>query len=446
MNKPFAGSRRNFLAGTATAALGLGLPSAFAKQAAAQQSDVAPPLPPHFEGFGAGPVDESYWRKVRAQFSLNPELIFLNTGTLGPVSNPVLQTRSFYNYLLATDPTNSFRAKELDEVRKQIALFINAQPGEVSITRSTTEALNILSHAIDWKQGDEVILGDQENHAAVEPYQTLSERYGIKIVTVPLPVPAQSGEEIISAYSKAFTPRTRVLVVSHVTYATGLIAPLKELAALAHEHGALICVDGAQSLGVLPIDVTATNIDHYAASGQKWLLAGAGTGVNFVRKDLQAQLWPLFGYDDPRAGRPAVRYEHSGQMDIASAIGIGTAIQFQNAVGRQNIEDRARALHQHFQDGVAKIPGANVLSSSNPELAANISVFAVQNLPAVQTARLLEEKNNISVKGFVHRDITAMRVSTHFYNTHDEIDQLLGVLARWAKSPPAFPVETSHPA
>jgi selenocysteine lyase/cysteine desulfurase len=446
MSELFATSRRNFITGSATAAFGLALSSAAVKQAEAKQRDIALSQPPHFEGFGSGSIDESYWSKVRAQFTLSPDLIFLNNGTLGPVPNPVLQTRSYYNHLLASDPTNSFRAKELDEVRKQIAQFINAQPGEVSITRSTTEGLNILSHAIDWKQGDEVILGDQENHAAVEPYQTLSERYGIKIVTVPLPVPAQSVDEIVSAYAKAFTPRTRVLVVSHVSYATGLIAPLKELATLAHQHGALICVDGAQSLGVLPIDVAATDIDHYAAAGQKWLLAGTGTGVNFIRKDLQGKLWPLFGYDDPRSARQAVRYEHSGQIDIASAIGIGTAIQFQNAVGRKNIEDRARTINKHFQEGSKSIPGVKLLSSSNPALAANISVFTVPNLPAVQTARLLEEQNHISVKGFVHRDITALRVSTHFYNTFNQIDQLLSVVAKWSKDPPAFADRPSRPA
>jgi selenocysteine lyase/cysteine desulfurase len=235
-------------------------------------------------------------------------------------------------------------------------------------------------------------------------------------------------------------------VVSHVSYATGLIAPLKELSDLAHQHGALICVDGAQSLGVLPIDVSATDIDHYAAAGQKWLLAGTGTGVNFVRKDLQGKLWPLFGYDDPRSARPAVRYEHSGQIDIASAIGIGTAIQFQDAVGRQNIEDRARAINKHFQERAKSIPGVRLLSSSNPALAANIGVLTVPNLPAVQTARLLEEQNQISVKGFVHRDITALRVSTHFYNTPDQIDQLLSVLAKWSKDPPALADRPSRPA
>lgn len=445
MNHEWNRSRRRFLTGTAAAAAGLTLSSALTERVEAQAVSASSATAPQRRILAGRILDEAFWAKVRTHFSLDPELTFLNNGTLGPAPDVVVRTRSYYNQLLAQDPTDNFRTKELKEVRLQLANFIHAQPEETFITHSTTEGMNIFAHGIDWKQGDEVILGDQEHFGAVEPYQTLAQRYGIKIVTAKLPIPAQGAEQVVSAYAKAFTPHTRVLVVSHVSYVTGLVVPLRELAELAHAHGALISVDGAQSLGVLPIDTAATGIDHFAGAGQKWLLAGTGTGVNFIRKDLQNKLWPLYGYDDPNF-HASPRYERSGQLGIPAALGIPSALQFQSDIGKENIEARARVLGQQVREGAAKIPGASLLSSADSALAAHINVFTLPNLPAPQTASLLGKQEKIVIRGLVFGDLKALRVSTHFYNTPEQVDRLLGVLAKWSKDPPVFPAEQKRPA
>lgn len=445
MIHPIRSTRRQFLTGTTAAAVGLTLTAALREKAAAQQSvnSIAVAKPGEISVHGS--LDEAGWAQVRSHFSLDPKLTFLNNGTLGPSPDAVVKTREYYSELLAKDPTDSFRMGELKDVRSQLANFIHGQLDEVSITHSTTEGLNIFAHGIDWKAGDEVILSDQEHFAAVEAYQTLAQRYGIKIVRVKLPIPAQSVDEVVSAYAKAFTPRTRALVVSQVSYVTGLVAPLRELTELAHSHGALISVDGAQSFGVLPLDVVEAGVDHFAGAGQKWLLAGTGTGVNFVRKNVQSKLWPLYGYDDPDF-HVAPRYERGGQLGIPAALSIGSALQFQLGIGKKNIEVRARELGRQVREGAAKIPGAKLLSSSDSALAANINVFSLSNLPAPQVASLLQKQENIVVRGLVHDDIKVLRVSTHFYNTPEQVDRLLGILAKWTKDPPAFPAESKHTA
>jgi len=113
--------------------------------------------------------------------------------------------------------------------------------------------------------------------------------------------------------------------------------PLKELSDLAHDHGALVSVDGAQSFGVVPLDVKAIGADHYAAPGQKWLLAGTGTGLSYVRKDVQEQVWPLTGYVDAKGSGgkgapPAIVTKRSGQVNIPATAGIAAAVDFQNAI------------------------------------------------------------------------------------------------------------------
>jgi isopenicillin-N epimerase len=442
MNRRFASTRRRFLSGIAAGgagALAWRWPGGSVAAQAAPATTVAAG-PPRFAGFAAGAEGEASWNDVRRHFSLDPQLTFLNNGTLGPTPDIVVDTREYYGRLLARDPTDCFRTKELAEVRARLAAYINARPEETSITHSTTEGMNIFAHGIDWQAGDEVVLGDQEHFGAVEPYRTLAERHGVRIVTVKLPAPAESVGQIVEAYARAITPRTRAIVVSQVSWLTGLVAPLRELAELAHAHGALISVDGAQSFGVLPLDVQAAGIDHFAGSGQKWLLAGTGTGVNYVRREVQPRVWPLYGFDDP-AQRASARYERSGQLGIPAALGIGAALEFQSAIGKSRVEARARELGQRVRKGVAGIPGAKLLSSTDPVLSGNIQVFTLPGLPAPGVVRLLEQRERIIVRSVTLGDIKAVRVSTHVYNTPQQVDRLLGLLAAWSKNPPPLPAE-----
>jgi selenocysteine lyase/cysteine desulfurase len=437
-----ASTRRRFLSGLAAGAAGAAAWRWPGERASAQVA-AAPASPaglPQFRGFTPGLEGEAFWADVRHHFSLDPQLTFLNNGTLGPAPDFVVDTREHYSRLLAADPRDNFRSKELAEVRAELAAFINASPDETSITHSTTEGMNIFAHGLDWKAGDEVILGDQEHFGATEPYRTLAQRCGIKVVTAVLPMPAAGVSQIVDAYAKAFTPRTRVLVVSTVSWLTGMVAPLGELAKLAHDRGALISVDGAQSFGVLPLDVQAAGIDHFAGSGQKWLLAGTGTGVNYVRRSVQPTIWPLYGFHDP-ASATSARYERSGQLGIPAAAGIGAALQFQSAIGTPRIEARSRELGARLRAGLARIPGATLLTPADPLLSGNLQVFTLPGLPSPGVVRLLEQQERIVVRGVTIGETRAVRVSTHVYNTPQQVDRLLDVLHAWVKKPPVFPPE-----
>ena len=435
-------TRRRFVSSLAAGAAGAAAWSWTDGRAAAQVANTpaSPAGQPQFKGFPAGLAGEAFWTDVRRHFSIDPPLTFLNNGTLGPAPDIVLDTREHYGRLLARDPRDNFRSKELAEVRAQLAAFINASPEEISITHSTTEGMNIFAHGLDWRAGDEVILGDQEHFGATEPYRTLAQRCAVKVVTAQLPIPATSVGQIVDAYAKAFTPRTRVLVVSTVSWLTGMVAPLAELAKLAHDHGALISVDGAQSFGVLPLDVQATGIDHFAGSGQKWLLAGTGTGVNFVRRSVQPTIWPLYGFHDP-ANATSSRYERSGQLGIPAAVGIGAALQFLSAIGKGRIEARSRELSARVHAGIARIPGATLLTPADPLLSGSIQVFTLPGLPSPGIVRLLDEQEHIVVRGVTIGDTRAIRVSTHVYNTPSQVDRLLDVLNAWVRKPPVFPPE-----
>lgn len=164
-------------------------------------------------------------------------------------------------------------------------------------------------------------------------------------------------------------------------------------------------------------------------------MAGTGTGVNYVRRDLQERIWPLYGFDDP-TGRASARYERSGQLGIPAALGIAPALQFQSALGTARIEAWSRDLGRRVREGVARIPGARLLTPTDPSLNGHIQVFTLAGLPAPDVARLLEQQERIVVRAITLGETRAVRVSTHLYNTPQQVDRLLALLAAWSKNPP----------
>ena len=219
--------------------------------------------------------------------------------------------------------------------------------------------MNIFIRGLDWKAGDEVVYCTHEHGGGIQPLLQIEARYGVKLVKIEVPSPPESVDQIVKIYERAMTAKTRLLMVSHMTYVTGLITPIKALSDLAHAKGALISVDGAHPLGMLDLDLKATGIDHYAAAGQKWLLAGTGSGVCYVKRDVQDRIWPLMGYadqkttNDPKAASYGARkYELGGQRNVPGFMVMAEAMDFHEAIGKKNVEARVRQLSTKLRAGL----------------------------------------------------------------------------------------------
>jgi len=423
-------SRRGFLIGAGSAALlAAGNAATHIEPLVAEDSPAS-----DIESFRlTGKPDEGYWTRLREQFTLEPGMTFMNNGAYGPTSRFVTDARRQMDLEMARDPRDNFRTAELDEVRQRLATFINAEKDEIALTYATTDGVNIFAVGLDWKAGDEVIIGQHEHFDPVAAYDGLEQRYGIKIVRVQTPSPPQSEDEVVSVYEKAITPRTRVIFVSHVTFITGLRTPIKQLTELAHRHGALISVDSVQSTGALRIDVKATGVDHFASGGQKWMLGGTGTGFTYIRKDLQPGIWPRNGYVADETGRNATarRYENTGQRNIPAYVGLATAAELLSAIGTANVEERVLQLAGRLRQGLSEIPRVKLWTSTKPELAAGLTTFGVGSLEPKDIMTAMEEVK-IFGRPVNETDVKGVRVSTHIYNSPDEIDRLLEVVRKVA--------------
>jgi len=423
-NRDSGWSRRGFIGSTAGAAIGAAsgwVPRVFAQ---GTQDALAKPALGLAELKASGPLDEAYWWKVRSQFNIVDGMTFMNNGTEGPVPRLVTEANERVFREIAEDPSNNYRREEVDKVRARIAEFVGAAAEEIAVTRSTTEGMNIFTHGLDWKAGDEVVYGTHEHGGGIGVYTTLTKRLGIKVNLVQIPAPPQSVDQLVGLYEKAITPRTKVLMVSHITYVTGLISPVKELTELAHRKGILISVDGAHPLGMLQLDMKGSNFDHYSAAGQKWLMCGTGTGVCFVKRELQDRVWPLMGPPgDPKDG--AKKYESFGQRDVPSALGMMAALDLQLAIGRKNVEERVRFLSTRLRSGLKEIPGVKLWTSNDPQLAAGLTSFTVRDIPMANVQKAIWNHDRIYIRTMATGNLNSCRAATHIYNMPSEVDHLI---------------------
>lgn len=317
---------------------------------------------------------------------------------------------------------------------------MGADPEEICLTRSTTEGIKVLCAGLDLKMGDEVLMSSHEHWGGYGPWRAREKREGIKVSTVVIPAPPESADQVIDMVEKAITPKTRVLVVSHPIYVTGLLMPIKGLAEMVHRKGLVIVVDGAHALGMLDLNLHDFGVDFYAASGQKWLMAGTGTGVAYFKRDLLPKVWsdmtvspfsPVVENDDPNLR--ASKFERSGQRNIPSLRGMGDAIDFHNVIGKQNVEARIRQLAARLKNGLAEIPGVKVGTPMSPELSGGLTTLAIEGVPQLTTLKVFMEREDI----FIPRsrlNPSAFRISTHIYNSPAEVDRVLAVVKHIAEN------------
>src|SRR5579864_3466630 len=232
----------------------------------------------------------------------------------------------------------------MDLIRQKAAQFLGAFPDEIAILRNATEGNNLVAQGIDLNAGDEVLIGYLDHDSNRQPWLMKAKRQGIVLKEVPIQTPPSSPEEILHAFEAAITPRTRAIAATHCDTVTGAYAPVKELAQLARSKNLFCFADGAQVPGMIPVNVHDLGVDTYATTCHKWLCAPAGTGLLYVRREMQERLWPNIVTENWWSLKDARKYEHISRRPWPGVAALEDAIDFYNAVGSARVEQRIRAL------------------------------------------------------------------------------------------------------
>ncbi len=412
-------SRRGFVAG-GLAGLAAGTQGACGSESRGRQRpEMIVPTEP----------DDEAWATVKAQFDTDRSVTYLNNASLGMPPAPVAEAVARGYARHSEDPLQAkheLREIIADRTIPNLAAFLGADAGEIVLTRNATEALHLQAIGLELSTGDEVLLTSQEHPAGAKPWRYREARDGIVLHEVFIPSPFESPEQVVELITGRMTGRTRAIVFCHVTRG-GHLYPVKELCSVARERGIATVVDGAQALGMFPIDVRDLGCDVYAASLHKWVLAPIGTGMWYLRRDARER-WRSPFEPEPRQQSPS--YAPGGTADLPVRAAIDTALGFIQRIGIQSISARNRFLSDYLKAQLSEMDGVRILSGASRETSApGSTIFELDGVDPIAVVADLDARK-LYIDEHVRDGHQAFRISTHFYNTVEEIDRAVEALRK----------------
>jgi L-cysteine/cystine lyase len=394
--------------------------------------------------------EEEKLAAVRTGLPATAAGIYLNTGSAGPLpaetANAMAEVtavelatgRAHPEYLMDGVP-------RIDEARAAIAAIAGTTLDQVALTHASTDGMNLATLSADWRPGDLAVTSTQEHPGGLGPLYAMRERFGVQLAFVD-PDPDGDDDRTVAAFDAAIRPDTRLVSISHVLWTTGALMPVRRIAALAHERGAIVVVDGAQAMGAIPVVVGETGADLYAMSGQKWLLGPDGMGALWCSPAaLDRVHWMLAGWftfaeidgTGTAVVQPDARRFQVSNYHRPSVVGLARSCGWLSMfVGLDWVHQRGTALARRTRDLLAAIPGIEVLTPA--DRMGTLVTFRIAGWNAEAALAELGARAFVIARSIPPLD--AIRVSVAFFNTEDEIDQLVdcvGLLA--AHTPDALP-------
>ncbi len=378
------------------------------------------------------------WQQVREQFLFAKDYHYLNTGSLGPSPRVVINT--VCENIEKLETSCSHGRHDIDKTHEKAANFLNVTPDEIAFTRNATEGLNIAARSLRLKKGDEIIISTHEHVGGASPWMALEKDFGAKVKLIDLDF---NGENNLQIIKDNITKKTKVVAFSHITCTTGMKLPAKAIVELCKSKGVYTCIDGAQSLGMFPIDLADINPDFYASSGHKWLFGPKGTGVLFINKNIIKEIDPVFAgaYTDSKFDlnsltmeyRESAQREEYGTRNTPITLGLGSAIDFINAIGIDNVAKRGRELVSRFRKGVANTPEIEILTPESDVYSASMITIRIKGQDNLKLNPILNKEKNLRMRGIYENKINGIRISFAIFNSFKEVDLLVNSLKEIVK-------------
>lgn len=372
-------------------------------------------------------ADEDYWSVIQQSYTVNSNLINLNNGGVSPSPRVVQEAVERFNKLSNEGPSY-YMWRIIDQgrepLRQKLALLAGCSPEEIAVNRNATEALNTVIFGLDMKAGDEVIGTKQDYPNMINAWKQRVEREGIVYTQLNFKFPIENDEEIVSAFEKAITPKTKFLYLTHIINWIGQILPVKKIAQMAHHRGLEVIVDGAHSFGLLDYAIPDLECDYFGTSLHKFLSAPIGSGMLWIKKEKIEKIWPLVCNDRPR-GTDIRKFETLGTRSFPIEQGIGEAVNFQNAIGSKRKEERIRYLKNYWALKVKNIPKVAIHTSFKPEYACAICGVSIEGMTPGELDNALFNTYKIHTVGIVWENVSCVRITPHVYTKLQDLDKLV---------------------
>ena len=368
-----------------------------------------------------------------------------------PVLNKMLEFYHQYraNIARGVHQLSQKASEEYGKARIKISCFINAKSSdEVVITKNTSEGINTIASGLKWRKGDTIVTTGMEHNSNFIVWLRVKERYGVEVKIVK---PKKDGTFDLSDFEKAVDDRTRLLAVTHASNVLGTITPVTEITKIAHKHGALVLLDGAQSVPHMRVDVRKIDCDFLAFSGHK-MCGPTGIGVLYLREELLDDIEPLcvgggtvkdVSLNAYTSVKGPKRFE-AGTPPIAEVIGLGAAVDYLKRIGIDNIREHDVKLIRRVYNRIIEIPNVTIYGPE-PEQRVGIFSFNIEGLSPHDVALALDATAKIMIrsgahcaqplmKDVIYRPSGTARASTYLYNTEEEADKFVEVVSELSAS------------
>lgn len=375
-------------------------------------------------------MDEDYWAAIQQAFSVTRGIVNLNNGGVSP--SPRMVTEAFVRYTWQQEDATAYTMWRILEpqsetVRTGLAEVFGCSAEEIAITRNASESLEILLMGMDFKSGDEILTTTQDYPRMITTLKQREMREGLKLNLIKIPLAPKNVDDIATAFERAVTPKTKLILVSHQINLTGQILPVKKICDMARAKGIETIVDGAHAFAQFDFKRDDLGCDYYGTSLHKWIYAPKGTGMLYVKKDKIAKVWALMASED-RNRNDIRKFEEIGTHSAAMRLAIGEAVLFHNDIGGKRKEERLRYLSRYWMNRLKDVPKVGFNTSFDPKQSCAIANFKIDGIDPVEIGNYLMAKHYIFTTPIVHDEFTGIRITPNVYTTLWELDRFCNIV------------------
>jgi selenocysteine lyase/cysteine desulfurase len=370
--------------------------------------------------------DEKYWKQIaRKYYDVAGDYVNLENGYYGIQSKPVLQAY-LRNVAYVNREAIRFARKIYPErlvaIKEELADFLGISIEELLITRNATEALNIAIQGYPFRTGDEVLINQLDYFSMVETFRMLEKRGRIKVNAFDMPLLPKTETEIVEAYQQQITPKTRVILLTHVSNINGLVIPVTKIAAMARDRGIDTITDSAHALGHVPFSVTGLGSDFIGMNLHKWMGNPVGAGILYVKKERIKEMSALYG--DVVAAETSIRkLEHFGTTPFAVLLTIPDSLAFHKTLGIEKINKRLHYLKNTWMSELSGNPGIELVTP--PDLSCAIASFRIKGKRSSDVADVLFKEHKILTIGRTLGKDGCVRVTPSVFNSVEDVKKLV---------------------
>jgi selenocysteine lyase/cysteine desulfurase len=375
-------------------------------------------------------MDEAFWDGIKGKYRLKPDYINLESGYYNILPQEVLE--KYIEHIREVNFQGAYymRTVQFDNKKlmaNKVAKIAGCSTDELILTRNTTESLDMIIGGLNWQAGDEAIMAEQDYGAMLDMFKQVSRKYGTINKIVSVPNHPNSDDEIVQLYANAITPKTKLLMVSHMINITGHILPVQKICDMAHAKGVEVLVDGAHAFAHFQYNIPDLHCDYYGASLHKWLSVPLGMGMLYVKKENIKKIWPLLADGNPDLNDIG-RLNHLGTHPVHTDLAVADAVEFYEKLGPEKKETRLKYLQQYWTSKVRNQGNVIVNTPIDPKRSCAIANVGIKGMaPGLLAERLLKEYKIYTVAIDV-ANVHGCRITPNVFTSPKELDVLVKAL------------------